>query len=147
MIDEKIIWGYLCNVYYVYCLEFPGLLDIQHYAGRAFRSDWSVSSFLMVVYKKIYRPPLKLHEGYVSSHVGYSVQWGRGSLVTITHGAFNLTIQGPPPLQHWPPSAQTRDPNVPPPRHGTSLYRDPLKYVSSEWYISYWNVFLYFFQV
>ena len=72
----------------------------------------------------------------------------RGSLVTITHDALDLTIQGPfwsPPPQHG--TSLYRGPSIvdlslsldwdltvqgplnpwpdPPPEHGTSLYRDP----------------------
>ena len=43
-----------------------------------------------------YRPPTKLRESNVFSRVCLSVH--RGDHVTITHDAFDLTVQGPPAL-------------------------------------------------
>ena len=52
-----------------------------------------------------YRPPTMLRKGNVFSRMCLVCSWGRGSHVTITHDALELTVQGPSsspgPLTAW----------------------------------------------
>ena len=119
---------------------------------------------VIVQFSIYFRPTLKLREGNVFSvSVHHSVREEGVPMVTITHEALNLTVQGPL-LQHetWTPGLSpfhllvTSDSNYWRPGQTCSLENPPtlpvltsggmlteVHTVGSGQYASYWNAFLF----